>query len=201
MKTLHRNILAIAFSLLTTTSIAESSAYQLTGKIIPSERKDNIILEINFKNNSGKSACLQYWSDSKSIPADTTYQDMFSVKDYKGKLARYISRKGDFDIENQNIAIFIVPQNKTISAKYNLTELYELSSGSFSVSYLLGVVDCEAYNSNWIYIPRPNNLKYLYSVKEYDIDAINNLYSKDKEWSKYGRIIELKPVKFEILRN
>ena len=167
---------------------------QLAGSVSIDDR-GHAILSLSAANNSDTAVCFEHWFPDRISVIDVTYADMFVVRDAEGKDVQYISRIANVDTDSANRQIFMLRKTETADARIDLSSLYALGTGSYSVSYFFSTLPCSKYAESDSFLTSPGNLKYLTDVARSDgLKAIAIIL----QISRNEDIVFLEPVRFEV---
>jgi hypothetical protein len=161
---------------------------ELTGSVTMSER-GNAILSLRLDNRTESPICLKDWYRNRISVIEKTYSDYFIVKDENGAHAKSQSSMVTVMAGSENRRVYLVRQGESAEALINLSSLYRLDSGSWSVSLLISTVRCDVYAEREVDLKHPGLLKYMYLNRSKDFFA---------DFVQGQDILVLEPVRFEI---
>ena len=166
-------------------SCATTKEVRLEGEV-SHDGKNDILLSLELSNDTGESICFESWFVSRETVVETMFEDSFIVVRDDGSFAPYQSNIARRDPRSSNRTVFLLKDGEQANAVVNLSKLYELESGAYTVSYLLAVMSCSDYLYPDSRITPSNNLKYLFTIgRSLDIPAPE-------------KIVELSPIEFEV---
>lgn len=145
--------------LVASSSVIEGSV-KLTGSVVVNHQ-GHAILSLELQNDSDTAVCFDGWFPFRAVMVDVTYADSFILENANGAEVEYQSRIADLDTTSANRRVYMLKEGKIAQALIDLSALYKLDHGSYSVSYLVSTLPCDIYGEPDSYLTSSNNLKYL----------------------------------------
>ncbi len=185
----------VAFSPLC--SAEQPIRYEFIGAI-NSESVENTVLEVSFSNTGSSTICLEDWVVDRGGNAGM-YRDVLLLYSESGDLLQTKTHSAQFASEDQvNSFVYYVKPKASISASYNLTDLYDLKPGAFSVTMFLDIALCSDYLAGVSEMESSNNLKYLSVVKSMDVVELNHFFVKSGNRIESAQVVALPLLSFEL---
>jgi hypothetical protein len=158
------------------------------------------LLTLSLKNTSKHAVCFQEWNYSVNQAPVNVYSNDFIIKDNKGSLAKYIGPLVMPSSLERSYRYYVLSPGSKLDTKINLRETYLLSSGKYSLTYFLSVVDCLAFSSEQITLESSLYLKSVYLQNNFDADSLREKINSfnSKTWRRYGNILMIDSLEFEI---
>lgn len=152
------------------------------------------ILKAVFTNNSQKAICVKEWPPSKIFVYEELFSDFIAISNEEGDFSPYISLHGapagrDVDF---NYSTHVVPIGSSLMAHYNLSKLYLLPKGEYSVTKFSSVIFCHALSNEIPYLSSSVMLKNMY-VRGFSMKRMN------KNSPKHAESIQMENVTFETM--
>jgi len=147
-------------ALLVTSSSVIEGGVQMMGSVVVNHQ-GHAMLSLKLQNDSDTAICFETWFPSRDVMIDVMYTDSFILENADGTEVEYQSRIADLDPTSVNRRVYLLKEGENAQALIDLSALYRLDHGSYTVSYLLSTLPCAIYGKQDSYLTSSNNLKYL----------------------------------------
>jgi hypothetical protein len=174
--------------------VAYGGGAEISGAVSVDDQ-GHAILSLKLTNATETAICFEDWFPSRTeIVVDDWLVRSFIVKDAEGNDVDTLRPEKVYDLgpPTLNRRVYMLKTGEDAEALIDLSSLYKLDPGSYTVGYLFSTLPCDKYADHESLLLSSMQLKYLATTDNLTVIRVMTRASKNQN------LVYLESVRFEI---